>query len=275
MATIADVLKNAAMSIDSDSPRLDAELLLAEVVGCDRSYFFTWPEKELSSEQLSQFSALLERRGNGEPVAYILGRQGFWDLQLSVNSSTLIPRPDTEVLVETVLSLLPSHAVNILDVGTGTGAIALALKKERQDCHVYAADFQSQAVQLALNNARANNLDVAIFCGDWLSAIKPGSIDFLVSNPPYIDASDEHLLRGDVRFEPTTALIAADFGLADIKTIARQSSNALVSGGYLLVEHGYDQQQAVTDIFLAQGFINVRSIKDYGGNWRVTLGQKE
>jgi len=274
LSCIAEILAAAADQITSDTARLDAELLLSEVLGKDRSYFFTWPEKVISSDAQAKFNSLLKRRIEGEPVAYILGRQGFWDLDLQVRPSTLIPRPDTEVLVECALQLHKDEPLMVLDIGTGTGAIALALKKERPTWRVLAADFNLDACQLARSNAHNNKLDVTVFCGDWLAAVAPDTLDILISNPPYIAAEDHHLQEGDVRFEPHSALVAERQGLADIECIAKQAISVLKTGGYILLEHGYDQRQRVSAILETQGFINISCIKDYGDNWRATLAQK-
>ncbi len=274
MSSIAEVITAAAKAIASDSPRLDAELLLARVLDKDRSYLFTWPERQLDATDISVFEELLARRVAGEPVAYILGQQGFWDLDLAVDPATLIPRPDTEVLVEEILQVLPQDNVSILDVGTGTGAIALALKKERPNWRVFASDYHSDACILAYENAQRNHLKVPIFCGDWLQAVAEKTLDLLVSNPPYIANDDPHLHQGDVRFEPKTALVAEQHGMADLTKIAEQARNALRQDGYILLEHGYDQRESVATMLAEFGYINIKCIKDYGGNWRATLAQK-
>ncbi|MEY3018111.1 MAG: hypothetical protein RL336_1246 [Pseudomonadota bacterium] len=272
MVTIAETITSAAASIASDTSRLDAELLLAHSLGVDRSYLFTWPDKRLAVDQLAAFNALLARRMVGEPVAHILGHQGFWSLQLAVNASTLIPRPDTEVLVETALSLCPDVALDVIDLGTGTGAIALALKAERPLWRVVASDASLDACRLAQRNAADNGLDVAIFCAHWLQSVADNSMDVVISNPPYIDAADPHLKQGDVRFEPLSALVSEAAGTADLRSIAEQSLRVLRRGGRLLVEHGYDQREAVQQILNTLGYDDVHSVQDYGGQWRVTTG---
>lgn len=272
MVTIAETITSAAASIASDTSRLDAELLLAHSLGVDRSYLFTWPDKRLAVDQLAAFNALLARRMVGEPVAHILGHQGFWSLQLAVNASTLIPRPDTEVLVETALSLCPDVALDVIDLGTGTGAIALALKAERPLWRVVASDASLDACRLAQRNAADNGLDVAIFCAHWLQGVAQNSMDVVISNPPYIDAADPHLKHGDVRFEPLSALVSEAAGTADLRSIAEQSLRVLRQGGRLLLEHGYDQREAVQQILNTLGYDDVHSVQDYGGQWRVTTG---
>jgi release factor glutamine methyltransferase len=272
VVTIAETITSAAASIASDTSRLDAELLLAHSLGVDRSYLFTWPDKRLAVDQLAAFNALLARRMVGEPVAHILGHQGFWSLQLAVNASTLIPRPDTEVLVETALSLCPDVALDVIDLGTGTGAIALALKAERPLWRVVASDASLDACRLAQRNAADNGLDVAIFCAHWLQGVAQNSMDVVISNPPYIDAADPHLKHGDVRFEPLSALVSEAAGTADLRSIAEQSLRVLRRGGRLLLEHGYDQREAVQQILNTLGYDEVHSVQDYGGQWRVTTG---
>lgn len=274
MATIADTLAEAAARIVSDSARLDAELLLSRVLGVERSYFFTWPDREVSSSQRQDFDYLVARRVDGEPMAHILGQRGFWTLQLAVDASTLIPRSDTEVLVETALNLLPNEPLDLIDVGTGTGAIALALKSERQAWRVVASDASFSACQLARRNAMDNNLDVPIFCGDWLKALADASMDVVLSNPPYIDPADPHLTQGDVRFEPRSALVAEAKGMADLVSIAEQSIRVLRSGGWLMMEHGYNQHHAVSSMLTRLGYHRVESMKDFGGQWRLTVGVK-
>ncbi|MFL0804171.1 MAG: peptide chain release factor N(5)-glutamine methyltransferase [Agarilytica sp.] len=256
----------------SDSARLDAEVLLAWVLGKDRAYLFTWPEKILDGEEQERFEAYVARRAQGEPVAYILGEKEFWSLPLYSEPSTLIPRPDTEVLVEQVLAQLPEQPQKILDLGTGTGAIALALASERKDCDVHAVDKMASAVQLANKNVKRLNIqNVRIFQSDWFGAITE-KYNVIVSNPPYIDVNDKHLKQGDVKYEPKTALVAAENGLADIRYIADNAKAFLILGGMLVFEHGYDQREAVQLIMAQAGYAGVTTEKDYHGQDRVTLG---
>lgn len=256
----------------SDSARLDVEVLSAWVLNKDRAYLFTWPERLLSSEQETQLSDLLARRLNGEPIAYIVGEKEFWSLPFYTNASTLIPRPDTEVLVEHVLARLPEPPQNILDLGTGTGAIAIAIAHERPDCQVDAVDRVIEAVGLTKKNCLRNQVkNVSAFQSDWFSKIEK-RYDVIISNPPYIDASDEHLNQGDVAFEPRSALVADDEGLADIHHIVHGAKAHLSVGGVVVIEHGYQQKEGVQSIFRAAGYSNVVTEKDYGGNDRVTFG---
>lgn len=270
---IADALTPPeALSGFSDSPRLDLELLLGHVIGQSRSYFLTWPDKQLTETQLSAFNALVARRLKGEPIAYILGVQSFWTLELEVSPATLIPRPDTEVLVETALDCLPNGTFRVADLGTGTGAIALALASERPDWHVVGCDLMPHAVALAQRNGRRCGLDqVAFLQGSWFEPLD-GRFELIVSNPPYIDPLDQHLNEGDVRFEPRSALVAEAAGLADITHIATTATEYLTDGGWLLFEHGYDQGEAVRLLLTQLGYNQVETRPDYAGNDRVTLG---
>jgi release factor glutamine methyltransferase len=276
--SIAELLANAGGELpDSDSARLDVELLLACVLGCDRTYLYTWPERSLSAQEGSAFNELLKRRQAGEPVAYLLGKQGFWSLELEVNDSTLIPRPDTETLVEQALALdLPSRA-RVLDLGTGTGAIALALACERPQWRVTGVDKNPDAVALAVTNAKGNGLEwVEFIQGSWFAPLPEASqFDLIVSNPPYIAANDPHLTQGDVRFEPHTALVAAAEGLADIEHIATAARSYLAAGGWLMFEHGFEQAQASQQLLRRLGYQAVTSYDDLGGNPRVTVGRNE
>lgn len=273
MPTIESLLKSAELP-DSPSPRLDAELLLAHALGQSRSYLRTWPEREPDAAQCAAFAALLERRRAGEPVAYLLGRQGFWSLDLEVAPHTLIPRPDTELLVETALTLGPGGPARVLDLGTGTGAIALAVACERPAWQVLGVDRVSEAVQLAeRNRARLGLGNVRFVESVWFSTLGGERFALIVGNPPYIAADDRHLNEGDVRFEPASALVAGEDGLDDIRRIVHEAPEHLEAGGWLLLEHGYDQAEAVRALFAARGFAAVESRRDLGGHQRITLGQ--
>lgn len=258
----------------SESPRRDAEILLENVTGKARTFILAFGETQLTPGQEQQLATLLARRKTGEPVAHLTGEREFWSLPLYVSAATLIPRPDTECLVEQALVRLPSTACRILDLGTGTGAIALALASERPDCQVIAVDVMPDAVRLAQRNLERLGLrNVDILQSSWFSALSEKRFEMIVSNPPYIDEQDPHLSQGDVRFEPLTALVAANEGLADIDHIITAGREHLVSGGWLLLEHGWMQGAAVRALFSAAGYENVETCRDYGDNDRLTLGK--
>ncbi len=273
MATIESLLNSADLP-DSPTPQLDAEWLLAAALGKPRSYLRTWPERELEAIQQALFDTYLQRRRAGEPVAYILGHQGFWSLDLEVAPHTLIPRPDTELLVETALELLPATPLAVLDLGTGTGAIALALASERPAWQVTGVDRVEDAVALAERNRQRLQLDNAAFLhSHWFSALSGQRYGLILSNPPYIRADDRHLNEGDVRFEPSSALIAGSDGLDDIRAIIQAAPQHLLSGGWLLLEHGFDQAEAVRSLLSEGGFVEVNSRRDLGGHERISLGR--
>ncbi|MBF8778047.1 peptide chain release factor N(5)-glutamine methyltransferase [Pseudomonas fulva] len=273
MTIIASLLRNAQLP-DSPTERLDAELLLAAALGKPRSYLHTWPERIVSSEAAQTYDGYLQRRREGEPVAYILGQQGFWKIDLEVAPHTLIPRPDTELLVETALELQPALPARVLDLGTGTGAIALALASERPAWQVTAVDRVPEAAALAERNRQRLGLaNVRIQVSHWLEGLADERFDLIVSNPPYIAASDPHLVDGDVRFEPSSALVAGVDGLDDLRVIAAQAPSHLAPGGWLLLEHGYDQADAVQALLRENGFVQVSSRIDLGGHPRITVGR--
>lgn len=256
----------------SDSAKLDAQILLAFVLDKERSYLLTWPEKELTKQTVQQYLDLLQRRIVGEPIAYIVGVQEFWSLSFRVSPATLIPRPDTEVLVELVLEqFAPLDNLHCLDLGTGTGAIALALASEQPNWQIDAVDFSIEAVKLAKQNAQDLHLtQVNIFHSNWFSAVDNCTFDVIVSNPPYIDALDVHLEQGDVRFEPESALIAGEQGFSDIKHIAQQARNFLSTQGALFFEHGFEQGEGVRKLLTSLGYDNAQTVRDFNGHERIT-----
>ena len=273
MTIIASVLRAAELP-DSPTARLDAELLLAAALGKSRSFLHTWPERIVPSEAALKFAGYLQRRRGGEPVAYILGQQGFWKLDLEVAPHTLIPRPDTELLVEAALELLPATAANVLDLGTGSGAIALALASERPAWTVTAVDRVLEAVALAERNRQRLHLNNAkVLSSHWFSALRGQRYQLIISNPPYIASADPHLVAGDVRFEPASALVAGVDGLDDLRLIVAQAPDYLEAGGWLMLEHGYDQAEAVRDLLATRGFAEVHSRTDLGGHQRISLGR--
>ena len=260
-----------------ESPSVDAKVMLANILGKSQTYLFTWPDKTLDAGQKARFEAAIAKRKRGEPVAYIIGKRDFWTLSLFTSPDTLIPRPDTEVLVEQVLNWAnqqSSASLSICDLGTGTGAIALALASELPEASVTGVDYQEGAVKLATRNAQANSIANAHFVqSDWFSALAGQTFDIIVSNPPYIEESSPYLNEGDVRFEPKTALTSGTDGLDDIKHIINSAPHYLNKGALLAFEHGLDQGVAVNALLVDAGFVDVKTVKDYGNNDRVTLGQ--
>ena len=277
MQTTVQALLNTAIQAlhtTSESPRADAEILLAHCVGKSRTWLFTWADKTLESAVITAFQRLLAERLRGVPIAHLTGYREFWTLNLKVTPDTLIPRPETELLVETALSLLPSTPQTILDLGTGTGAIALSIASERPDCAVTACDFSAAALNVAQENALSNGIaNVTFVQSDWFAALPAQRFAMIVSNPPYIEAADPHLQQGDVRFEPLSALASGSDGLDDIRQIIHHAPDGLANNGWLLLEHGYHQGQAVTALLQERGFQAVRCLRDLAGNERVSLGQ--
>ncbi|WP_300427468.1 peptide chain release factor N(5)-glutamine methyltransferase [uncultured Thalassolituus sp.] len=271
--SIAQWLTDARLVLaDSESAALDAELLIRFVLQVNRAWLYTWPDRELSASQLNELTILLERRRTGEPIAYITGVREFWSLPLAVSPSTLIPRADTETLIEWALELdLPARS-RALDLGTGTGAIALALASERPRWSLSAVELNREAARLAGTNASNLGLDLNVLQGSWFEPVA-GTFDLIVSNPPYIDPQDKHLSEGDVRFEPESALVASDHGLGDLKLIIEQAPDYLEPGGWLLLEHGYDQAEKVCEYLRMRGFLEVENRRDLGGNPRISGGK--
>jgi len=259
-----------------ESPSVDAKVILANILEKSQAFLFTWPDKTLDPLQINQFKDAIARRRQGEPVAYILGKRDFWTLSLFTSSHTLIPRPDTEVLVEQVLNWANENEhknLAICDLGTGTGAIALALASELPQASVTGVDFQTEAVKLATRNALANRISNARFLqSDWFHSLKDHTFDIIVSNPPYIEETSPYLNEGDVRFEPKTALTSGLDGLNDIKHIINAAPQFLNKGALLAFEHGFNQGDAVRNLLLASGFTAVKTVRDYGDNDRVTVG---
>lgn len=268
---ISDALAVAGqLTESSDSPELDVELLLCHIIKKDRTFLFLHRDFQLTTAQQHSFDALIQRRLQGEPIAHLTGSRGFWTLDLDVNSTTLIPRPDTECLVEKALELIPHSVARVLDLGTGTGAIALALASECPAWKLVAVDRVEEAAALAEQNRRRLGLsNVTVLQGSWFDPVD-GLFDMIVSNPPYIDPLDPHLEQGDLRFEPVSALVATDNGLADIRQIATQARSFLVEGGKLLFEHGYDQTAAVQELLGELNYSEIDSAQDYGGNDRIS-----
>jgi len=271
---LQSALSLSALLCRSETPETDVRWLLSKVLDRPVSTITSWLDYDLSDAEVNQFSSMLLRRIRGEPVAYIRGDQGFWTLELEVDQSTLIPRPDTECLVAQALELPldEKRPCRVLDLGTGTGAIALSIATERPNWNVIGRDISADAVNLASRNAIANDIKNTCFVhGNWFDGITQ-SFELIVSNPPYIAEGDPHLSRGDVAFEPRSALESGPDGLRDVRLIVSQSSRYLCEGGWLVIEHGYDQGLAIRVLFEHEGFSLVKTVKDYGGQDRVTLG---
>lgn len=266
----------AELQAESDSARADAEVLLAALLGTERSQLRLRHDEALAAATVLRLASWVERRKLGEPVAYITTRQGFWTLELAVDTAVLIPRPDTETLVDWALNLLPAGtAARVLDLGTGSGAIALAVASERLDVSVLATDVSEAALDVARENARLNGVgNVAFAHGTWLAALPAEAepFDLIVSNPPYIAEGDAHLAA--LRYEPRLALTSGRDGLDAIREIVREAPAHLKAGGWLLLEHGHDQGAAVRTLLAAAGFTDIETRKDFGGNDRVSGGRK-
>lgn len=273
--TIKQLLAEATALLDSDSPRLDAEVLLAHALQQPRSHLLAWPEKRLTAAQLATFRQLLQRRCNGEPVAYLTGEREFWSLPLGVTTDTLIPRPETESLVALALEKIPADAPQLIaDLGTGSGAIALAIASERPRCTLIATERDPAALAVAEENAqRLGITTVAFRHGHWCEPLAGLQADLIVSNPPYIAAADPHLTRGDVRFEPRSALAAGPAGMDDLTAIAACAARHLKPGGWLLMEHGFDQGELARQLLEDTGFSQVLDYRDNASLARVISGQ--
>lgn len=269
---IDDALRQAAAALSdaSDSPKLDAELLLAQTLDVPRSYLFAHPEDSLDESTARRFQSLVSRRLRGEPLAYITGAREFWSLMLMVSPDTLVPRPETEILVQQALDVIPrGKNVSVLDLGTGSGAIALAIAKERPDASVTATDVSENALRIARENARQLDIiNVEFFQGDWIEPVLGRRFDVIVSNPPYIRSADTSLQS--LTYEPLLALCSGDDGLESIRMLATQCKSVLPEGGHLLLEHGFDQQDDVASILRSEGWTTIECIRDYSGQPRVT-----
>jgi release factor glutamine methyltransferase len=278
---LKDILKASKQSISvslvmpPDEAAIDARFLLQHSLNVDHAWLIAHMNDELADAQVESFQQLLARRLEGEPVAYILGMREFYGLPLKTTPATLIPRPDTETLVEAALDKLPvNQNLTVLDLGTGTGAIALVVARNRPYAQVTAVDFLTEALTVAQENAR--NLDlvrVRFIQSDWFSNLQGDKFDVIVSNPPYIAENDAHLTQGDLRFEPITALASGKDGLDDIRRIIQEAPSYLNSNGWLMLEHGYDQADKVAELLRQHGFERISHAPDLSGTLRVTLGR--
>lgn len=275
--SIGRLLRSASARLpDPDTARMEAEVLLAHAINRQRSYLYSWPERDLPRALEARFDRLVQRRAAGEPVAYLTGRREFWSLPLAVTPDTLIPRPETETLVALVLERIPVTApARIADLGTGSGAIALAVASERPRCRVVATDVSAAALAVARRNAvRLGITGIRFLAGDWFEPLPEIPFDAIVSNPPYVPETAPHLSQGDVRFEPRQALASGPEGMDDLARIARGARNRLRSGGWLLLEHGYDQGEQAVRLLESAGFHAVADHTDDSGHGRVVVGQK-
>lgn len=274
--TIAQAMEWAKRQLVSgESPNIDARVLLSHVLDCNNTWLMTYPEQQLTSNQQTAFEECIARRELGEPVSYITGTQDFWTLSLKVNEHTLIPRPETELLVETALELVKDASSNILDLGTGTGAIALALASELPKSSIVAVDKVAEAVALAKENANILGLlNVSIKQSHWFEGITPQKFDLIVTNPPYVEANSEWLNRGDVRFEPNSALVAGNDGLDDIRHIIKTADKWLNNNGWLLIEHGFEQSAQIQKTLTEHNYNQVQMVVDHSGLPRVCFAQK-
>ncbi|MCV2886664.1 peptide chain release factor N(5)-glutamine methyltransferase [Aestuariibacter sp. AA17] len=258
-----------------ESPALDARVLLCHCLDVSATYLMTWPDKPITQKQWDQYQALIQKRKLGHPVAHLIGHRDFWTLNLEVTPDTLIPRPETELLVEQALALeLPAHA-HVLDLGTGTGAIALALASERPDLHIIGVDFNENAVALAKRNGVSNHLpQVQFLHSNWFERVPTQKFDLIISNPPYVESDSPWLNEGDVRFEPLSALTSGEDGLDDIRHIVTCSLSYLTDTGIVMFEHGYQQGQAVRSIFTSSEYRDAQTICDMNDLARVTFAFK-
>lgn len=279
MITLAHLHKDAIklLSDVSDTARLDAELLISHVLDIPRTRFITEPDALIETAKLATIQKFLQQRQQGYPVAYLLGRKHFWDLELTVTPDTLIPRPETELLVESALLLFSEHqSIEVADLGTGSGAIAIAIARARPHWHVLATDRYPPTLQIAEQNAARYKLqNIEFLHSDWFEKLNPEKkFDILISNPPYIRENDPHLKQGDVQFEPLHALHAGEDGLRDIRHLIASAARYLNPNGWLLLEHGYDQSQAVHALLLEAGYQAIQHKHDLAGHIRMSMGQK-
>ena len=279
---IQQALKQAALLLDTSSSassdndsRLDAQILLKHVLQCNSAHIIAWPEKVLEEEQQERFLQLIKQRAQGIPVAHLTGSREFWSLEFDIDDSTLIPRPETETLVEFILASFGDRKnLHLLDLGTGTGAIAIAIAKEKPRWEIAGCDISAAAIKLARRNSEKHGISNIEFVeSNWFDRLLNGRFDIIVSNPPYIADQDPHLHLGDVRFEPRSALVSGKTGMDDIEHLCQHAKQHLKDAGWLVIEHGYDQQKQVYDCFEANAFIEIETRRDLSGHIRMTAGR--
>ena len=276
---IQQALQQASQALSETSPsaKLDAQVLLTHVLQCNTAHLAAWPEKNLSEEQAAQYLQLTQQRKDGQPVAHLTGTREFWSLAFTVNDSTLIPRPETETLIEFILENFSNKKnLKLLDMGTGTGAIAISIASEKPGWKIFASEVSEQALVLARQNSEQHQTsNITFIHSNWFDNITDHDFDIIVSNPPYIAGDDPHLLQGDVRFEPRSALSSGKSGMDDIEHLCLHAKKHLAKNGWLIVEHGYDQAQMVAECFAKQGYTQVEQKKDLAGHTRMTAGKRK
>ena len=278
MTSIAELLKWAELELkpSQDIPQLEAQVLLAHVLGCDRAYLYTWPEKEVEPQDIAAFEALIQRRLNHEPIAYLTGHKEFSSLNFEVTKNTLIPRADTELLVKTVLEHLDESHHRVVDLGTGCGVIASTLAHERPKWQVIGLDISHEAIKVATKNAATLQIsNVSFIESNWFESLPLKEYDAIVGNPPYIRGGDVHLIHGDLPFEPEIALTPGPSGFEAFARILASCHQYLKEGGLIALEHGFDQRERLTEMLATAGFVAVKTFQDYAGKDRVTIGFKQ
>lgn len=273
--TIGSIIAEAERKLAaSGSARLDAELLLARLLGANRAHLYAYPERPLPVRAAIRYRRVIDERARGIPLAYLAGSHGFWSFEITVNPNTLIPRPETEHLVETALALIHSHGLRtVADLGTGSGAVALALKREVPALEVFATDISPKALVVARRNVKALGLSgIKLLRGDWCRALPERRFDLIVSNPPYVASDDPRLRTGEIRFEPVIALDGGRDGLEAIRRVIAGAHERLQTGGWLAIEHGAEQRKPIETLFGAHGFGSVECVRDYAGHERISLG---
>ncbi len=273
---IQQALQQARQNLAESSPTagLDAQVLLTQILQCNTAHLLAWPEKKLKKEQIANYQQLIQQRQQGVPIAHLTGSREFWSLEFSVNDSTLIPRPETETLIEFILDKFSNKKnLKLLDMGTGTGAIAIAIATEKPGWEIFASELSADALKLARDNSNSHQTkNISFIQSNWFNNIKDKDFDIIVSNPPYIANDDPHLLAGDVRFEPQSALSAGVTGMDDIEHLCMHAKKHLKNNAWLIVEHGYNQKQLVSDCFAKNGFTQIEQKQDLSGHIRMTAG---
>ena len=276
---IKQALQQASQNLAESSPsaKIDAQILLNHILQCNTAHLLAWPEKKLNEEQISSYQQLIQQRQQGLPVAYLTGLREFWSLNFSVNNSTLIPRPETETLIEFILDKFSNRKeIKLLDMGTGTGAIAITIATEKPGWNIFASELSADALNLARHNSNSHQTNnISFVQSNWFTNIKQSDFDIIVSNPPYIANDDPHLLAGDVRFEPQSALSAGAAGMDDIEHLCRHAKKHLKKNAWLIIEHGYNQKRLVSDCFAKNGFTQIEQKQDLSGHIRMTAGKRK